>query len=461
MTAQILVVDDVPANVKLLEAKLASEYYDVLTAKDGFEALQVAKNKKPDLILLDVMMPGMDGFEVCRRLKQDSEISHIPVVMVTALSDQADRIRGLDAGADDFLTKPINDNALFARVKSLVRIKALLDELRMRDQTRAKLGIATENSFTADVSNSKILLIDDDGVQSKQLYNKLSTNYQVEVLEDPTNAVEQAASGGYDLIMVSTLLTDADGLRLATQMKNRDELRSVPIVTLVDEDDDRIMLKGLEIGINDYLRVPVDKNEMEARVRTNIRRKKYQEALKKTYQQSISMAITDGLTGLYNRHYLNTHLENLFNQAMANKRPLTLLILDMDHFKMVNDTYGHDAGDLCLKQLAKLMLDEARSSDLVARYGGEEFVILLPETDVAPIRDVADRLRKKIEALPFVINPTTGETIHKTVSIGVAGIHLDGMEDGKVDTPNDLLKRADTALYKAKTTGRNQVILAE
>jgi two-component system cell cycle response regulator len=311
------------------------------------------------------------------------------------------------------------------------------------------------------VSNSKILIIDDDSVQSKQLFNKLSVSYQVEVLEDTANAVEKAASGGYDLIMVSTLLTDADGLRLATQMKNREELRGVPILTLVDEDDDRIMLKGLEIGINDYLRVPVDKNEMEARVKTNIRRKKYQEALKNTYQQSISMAITDGLTGLYNRHYLNTHLENLFNQAIANKRPLTLLILDMDHFKIVNDTYGHDVGDLCLKQLAKLMLDEARSSDLVARYGGEEFVILLPETDVTPIGDVADRLRRKIEAMPFIINPATGESIQKTVSIGVAGIKLNGLEDGRQDTPADLLKRADTALYKAKTTGRNQVIIAE
>ncbi len=461
MTAQILVVDDVPANVKLLEAKLASEYYDVLTAKDGFEALQVVKAKKPDLILLDIMMPGMDGFEVCKRLKQDSEISHIPVVMVTALSDQADRIRGLDAGADDFLTKPINDNALFARVKSLVRIKVLLDEIRMRDQTRAKLGITTENSFTADVSNSRILLIDDDAVQSKQLFTKLSASYQVEVLEDPTNAVDKAANGNYDLIMVSTLFSDVDGLRLATQMKNREELRGVPILTLVDEDDDRIMFKGLEIGINDYLRVPVDKNEMEARVKTNIRRKKYQEALKNSYQQSISMAITDGLTGLYNRHYLNTHLDNLFNQAIANKRPLTLLILDMDHFKMVNDTYGHDVGDAFLKQLAKLMLDEARSSDLVARYGGEEFVILLPETDVAPIGDVAERLRRKVEAMPFIINPATGETTNKTVSIGVAGIKLNGLEDGKQDTPADLLKRADTALYKAKTTGRNQVVIAD
>src|SRR3984885_3684244 len=141
MTAQILVVDDVPANIKLLEAKLASEYYDVIAAKDGFEAIAKTKENKPDLILLDVMMPGMDGFETCRKLKEDAEISHIPVVMVTALSEKSDRVKGLEAGADDFLTKPINDIALLSRVKSLVRIKVLLDELRLRDQTGMQMGV--------------------------------------------------------------------------------------------------------------------------------------------------------------------------------------------------------------------------------------------------------------------------------------------------------------------------------
>ncbi len=176
MTAQILVVDDVPANIKLLEAKLSSEYYDVITATDGFEALEKVKLFEPDLILLDVMMPGMDGFEVCHKLKSDSEVSHIPVVMVTALSEKSDRLKGLEAGADDFITKPINDMALFARVKSLIRIKTLLDELRLRDKTSLEMGISTEetNSFISDVSGAKILLVDDDAVQAKQIIAKLS-----------------------------------------------------------------------------------------------------------------------------------------------------------------------------------------------------------------------------------------------------------------------------------------------
>lgn len=460
MTAQILVVDDVPANIKLLEAKLSSEYYDVISAKNGFEALAITKERKPDLILLDVMMPGMDGFETCKKIKEDPQISHIPVVMVTALSEQSDRVRGLEAGADDFLTKPINDMALFARVKSLVRIKVLLDELRMRDQTRSQLGISVENSFAGDVTGSRILLVDDDPVQAKQLITKLDEIYQVDWLEEPENAIEKAAAGQYDVIIVSALLSDVDGLRLATQVKGREEIRHVPVLMLVDEDDQRSMLKGLEIGINDYLRVPVDKNEMIARIKTQIRRKKYQEALRNSYQQSLSMAITDELTGLYNRHYLNPHLENLFNESVTNRKALSVLIMDMDHFKSVNDTYGHDVGDAFLKHLSKLLRDIARSSDLVARFGGEEFMVLLPETDGKAAYDAAERIRKTVESSPFVINEATGESRQQTISLGVSTLKIvDGVPSPASTV--DMLKAADTALYQAKHNGRNRVEVAE
>ncbi|NBO17901.1 MAG: response regulator, partial [Proteobacteria bacterium] len=300
MTAQILVVDDVPANIKLLEAKLTSEYYDVISAKDGFEAIAKTKEAKPDLILLDVMMPGMDGFEACKKIKEDAEISHIPVVMVTALSEKSDRLKGLEAGADDFLTKPINDIALFARVKSLIRIKQLLDELRLRDKTSMEMGIETENNaFISDVSGAQLLLVDDDTVQGKQIVARLSETYKVDWVDDPSQALTKAGEKEYDVILISTQLSDADGLRLASQMRSHEELRQVPILVFVDEDDNRIMLKALEMGMNDYMTIPVDKNEMIARVRTQIRRKKFQEALKSHYQQSISMAVTDALTGLY------------------------------------------------------------------------------------------------------------------------------------------------------------------
>lgn len=456
MTALILVVDDVPANVKLLEAKLSNEYYDVITARDGYECIKKAKEHKPDLILLDVMMPGMDGFETCRKLKEDYEISHIPVVMVTALSELSDRVQGLEAGADDFLTKPINDTALFARVRSLVRIKVLLDELRLRDQTGMQMGVQAEgaNSFTSDVSGSSILIIDDDAVQLKNLTDFLSKSYKVTGMTDPQAAMKDSSVGTHDLIIISTMLSDMDGLRLASHYKSQENVRNVPILIMVDEDDERAMLKGLEMGVNDYLILPVDYNEMAARIKTQIRRKKYQEALKSNYQQSISMAITDGLTGLYNRRYLDTHLENTVRQALANSKPMSVMIMDMDHFKQVNDTYGHNVGDEVLKHLAEIIIRSTRSADLAARYGGEEFVILMPETNTEPAMDVAERIRKTVESTDMRVSHQVG-SIKKTISIGVATLNPFG------DSPTDLMKRADAALYQAKNSGRNQVRLAE
>lgn len=455
MTALVLVVDDVPANVKLLEAKLTGEYYDVITARDGHECLEKAKKQKPDLILLDVMMPGIDGFETCKLIKEDAEISHIPVVMVTALSDKADRLRGLEAGADDFLTKPINDTALIARVKSLVRIKVLLDELRLRDQTGAQMGVRNDagKSFTSDVSGASILVVDDDIVQLKRVTDALAGAYKVTAVNAPETAQATPEIGNYDLILISTQLSEMDGLRLASHFKSQEDTRHIPILIMVDEDDKRAMLKGLEMGINDYLMMPVDLSEMTARVKTQIRRKKYQEALKANYQQSISMAITDALTGLYNRHYLNTHLENTVRNALANSKPLSLMIMDMDHFKSVNDTYGHDVGDQVLKQLADIIVKTTRSADLVARFGGEEFVVLMPETDEKEARDAAERLRKRVESTPFIITHEVGQ-ITKTLSIGVS--YLDFMGD----SCEALLKRADEALYRAKNGGRNRVEMA-
>lgn len=452
MTALILVVDDIPANVKLLEAKLTGEYYDVVTAADGYEALEKIKEHKPDLVLLDVMMPGIDGFEVCAEIKNDIEVSHIPVVMVTALSEISDRIKGLEAGADDFITKPINDTALFARVKSLIRIKVLLDELRLRDKTGKDVGVLgeEENSFTADVSGASVVLIEDDMVQSRNITERLNKYYNVQHFSDPDSA--QAAlkeSEDTDLIVISTLLAETDGLRMAAQLKNVEHLRNVPTIVLVDEEETHLMLKGLELGINDYLTVPVELNEMEARIKTQIRRKKYQDALKSNYQASVSMAITDSLTGLYNRNFLDAHIQNIVNQSIENQKAFSIMILDMDHFKIVNDTYGHDVGDEILSQLARRIIDAVRSSDLAARIGGEEFMVLLPETDMADAYKLAERVRNHIGNLPFKISHAEGE-LSKTVSIGVAELNLNG------DNAAALIKRADNSLYEAKNGGRNR-----
>ncbi len=459
MTAQILVVDDLEPNVKLLEAKLQAEYYDVITAMDGFQAIEQAKKFSPDIILLDVMMPQIDGFETCRRLKADPATAHIPVVMVTALSDPSDRIQGLQAGADDFITKPIKEVQLLARVRSLVRIKMLIDELRLRGETSSQLaGISGEDlEALMDITGEHILLVDDDIVQSRQVIESLEQQgLLVSHISEPEECVAAAMQGEYDMFIISTQLADMDGLRLCSQLRSNDKTRYVPQLIMVDEDDERSIIKGLEMGVNDYLVNPIDLNEMICRVRTNLRRKKYQDALKSNYRKSVSMAITDSLTGLYNRHYLNAHLEKLVRHAHDKSKPLACLMLDMDHFKSVNDTYGHDVGDEVLKELSRRIVGQTRSSNLVARFGGEEFVVLLPGADITVAREIAERIRQAVEIVPFTISHPQGP-INKTLSIGVAALRLNDPKD----TGESMMKRGDEALYQSKHQGRNRVTIAE
>jgi two-component system cell cycle response regulator len=452
MTARVLVVDDIPANVKLLEARLSAEYFDVLTAMSGEEALAICERAECDIVLLDVMMPEMDGFEVCRRLKSNPATHHIPVVMVTALDQPADRLRGLEVGADDFLTKPVSDVALIARVRSLSRLKLMIDELRMRALTSREIGIESpEREAIAEAGrNGAILVVDDRPGSAERLQSTLAGEHRVDIEADPNAAVFHAAEGNYDLLIVSLGFENFDGLRLCSQVRSLDRTRNVPILAIADADNHNRLVRGLEIGVNDYLTRPIDRNELKARVRTQIRRKRYTERLRDNVQLSIEAAITDALTGLYNRRYMETHVGGLVEQAVTRAKPLTVLVLDIDYFKSINDSHGHDAGDDVLREFAVRIRKSIRGIDLACRYGGEEFVVVMPETDMAVATMVAERLRRRIAGDPFPIQEGARK-IEVTISIGIAGL-------GRGDTAASMIKRADQALYRAKRDGRNRVV---
>jgi len=453
MTARVLVVDDVPANVKLLEARLSAEYFDVTTAYSGAEALAACERAECDIVLLDVMMPDMDGFEVCRKLKSNPLTHHIPVVMVTALDQPSDRVRGLEAGADDFLTKPVTDVALVSRVRSLARLKMVTDELRMRALTSKEIGIQSPEraAVTETGRHGRILLVDDRKSSYERIVAALSAEHAVDVEADPNEALFHAAEGNYDLLIVSLGLQNFDGLRLCSQVRSLERTRNVPILAVAESDNNARLVRGLEIGVNDYLIRPIDKNEMLARVRTQIKKKRYTERLRDNVQMSIEMAITDALTGLFNRRYMETHLAALVEQAAARGKPIAVLVLDIDYFKAVNDSHGHDAGDDVLREFSLRIRKSIRNIDLACRYGGEEFVIVMPETDVAVATMVAERLRRRIASEPFAIQGGT-RNLDVTISIGIAAL------DGLADNAAAILKRADTALYRAKRDGRNRVV---
>lgn len=457
MTARILVVDDVDSNVKLLEARLLSEYYDVVTAYSGLEAIEICLGDQIDVVLLDILMPEMDGFEVCRRLKSDPRTSDIPVVMVTSLNGPEDKIRGLEAGADDFLSKPVSDVQLLSRIKSLVRLKLASDELFQRTGAVAdtevetllasKLGGKDANEHGA----ARILIVDEDELASARLRLILGDTYRVDVASDANAALIRAIDTDYDSIIVSADFTYSDPLRLCSQLRTIERTRLVPIILIVREDEGALVVRALELGVNDYLMRPLEKLELFARLRTQIKRKCFNDLLRQSLNRTISLAITDSLTGLYNRRYLDSHMPTLVSRALGRERPLSVIMLDFDHFKQINEQYGHDAGDDVLREFAARLRKNIRGMDLMCRYGGEEFVVVLPDSDKEAALTVAERIQVAVSSIPFDVAKGK-HRVGLTVSMGIAALRR--MED----SADGLFARTDAALYQAKKEGRNRIV---
>jgi len=306
-TARILIVDDHEDNIELLRARLEAWGYRTVCAMDGASALRAVYESPPDLILLDVMMPEIDGIEVARRIKADSSLPFIPIIMQTALDSIEHKVEGLDAGAHDYITTPIHFSELQARVRSLLRIKALQEKIAGRERELSEM-------------NDRLLLI----------------------------------------------------------------------------------------------------------------------------------SRTDGLTGISNRRHLEERMHEMWEHAKRLNEPLACVMCDIDKFKSVNDTYGHQAGDAVLKQFAEVLSHEAREIDRVGRYGGEEFMVLLPGTVLDAAVTFAERVRIAIEERTFTFE---GGSLRRTVSAGVAA-----WPHPRVHSHEELIKSADSALYVAKETGRNRVI---
>lgn len=452
MTARVLIVDDIPTNVKLLEARLLAEYFETVTAYSGAEAIEICREQDIDIVLLDVMMPGMDGFECCQRLKQDGRTAHIPIVMITALDQPSDRVKGLRAGADDFLTKPVDDVQLLARVKSLTRLKALGDELRARARTGHDLAFedTAQREFGISAAQGNILIIDTDPGRGERLVSYLRDDHKVSLLTDPADAVLHMAGGAHELVIVSMALEGFDPLRICSQIRTLEQTRSLPIILVADTHDRAQVVKALDLGVNDFVMRPIERNELNARVKTQIRRQRYTVELRESLNSTMAMAVIDQLTGLYNRRYFERHLAMVLEKAQSQDRDMAIMLLDIDYFKPVNDTYGHDAGDAALKEFAARLQRNIRGVDLACRYGGEEFVVVMPDTDLRQAENVAERVRSAMADEGF--NVGLDRALSLTVSVGLA---LNTVQN---DTPETILKRADIALYHAKRTGRNRVV---
>jgi two-component system cell cycle response regulator len=448
MTARILLVGDANATLRLLQAKLREEYYQLETAPDGCAAIALAQSWQPDLILLGVMTPGLAGDPTCQRLKRDPRTLHIPVVMVTAHGGAAERLQGLEAGAEDVLTTPVDYDTLLARIRGLVRIKRMLDEWRIRGETAQALGLDAASGPERPIAGARALVVDDcdRGVIATQ--EALSQEGIIPARAcNGTQALALAEATPYDLIVLSLALSDDDPLRLAASLRAERATRATPLLLIAGPDQRGQLLRGFDLGANDAIIRPVDENELRVRARNQIHRKFYQDRLRADLGHALELALTDPMTGLYNQRYLMRHLASML--AAGQPSGLSVMMIDVDHFKQVNDRWGHAAGDQVLRQVADTLRSRIRVFDSLARYGGEEFVVVMAGASAAEALGAAERLRAAIQSMAF--EPEPGTQHHLTVSIG-----LTRSADPAV-TSGMLLSAADRALYRAKGAGRNRV----
>ncbi len=299
--------------------------------------------------------------------------------------------------------------------------------------------------------DAQILVVDNRGAVGERIRSTLSPQHHVEIMSEPGEVIQFTEKQVFDLIIVTLDLLEHDGLRLCSQLRSFESTRHIPILIVVDPEDNSRLMRALDMGVNDYLHRPVDKLELQARVNTQIKRKRYTDRLRQNVSRSMEQAITDPLTGLYNRRHVDSQLEIQVANAASRGKPVCVLAIDVDFFKPINDTHGHDVGDRVLQELAARLKGQVRTIDLCCRMGGEEFLVILPETDIRVGFTIAERLRRMVAAKPFNAGSKSGP-LSITISVGVAGYETAS------DNPESILKRADFALYEAKKSGRNRVV---
>jgi two-component system cell cycle response regulator len=442
-----LVVDDDPATAILLQVALAAEYYEVRTIADGAYVAAAIAEWEPDVILLDVKMPRMNGYEVCETLKADEEARHIPVIMLTGLTEPADRRHGLACGAHEFLTKPIEHNILLARLRGIIRLKRVLDETRARHSTMCALGLdyRREPAVTA----ARVLIIDDLSARARRLRAMLTeAGSKITILETALNCGTDHAEG-VDLIIISLSLLEADPLRLVAKFQSDATTRDTPLLLIAEPEQTSLVINGLNLGASDCVMLPLDDVEFMLRAKNLIRRKRYQDGLRDDVSNALALAVIDPLTKLHNRRFLMGHLERL---CLDPQNPaFSIMMIDVDHFKHINDRFGHAVGDSVLQAIAASLINNLRKSDFISRFGGEEFIIIFGALgDDRRAEAVAEKIRSEIESLR--IRPD----LHMTVSIGIAV-----RDCGQEISATDLIVQADQAMYDAKRRGRNKVSLHE
>lgn len=451
---RILVVDDEPTSLKLLAGILQGDEYEVLEAPDGKGAIIEIYRSFPDVILLDVLMPGLDGIEVTRELKGDPRTKNIPIILVTSLEGIENKLAGLEAGAEEYLTKPVKPVEVLARVKSMLQLKQYRDQLSIRKQSEGAMVEAAPDEKTGPSSGQElpvVLLVEDNDIDARIIRSHLKDMpLELEIAKTGSEAISRIRSDKIDLILLDILLPDMTGFEICQRLKEMDKNFDAPIIIITCLHDLESRITGLELGVDDFLVKPINRQELAVRIRALLEKKQQLNKLRTHYETALNSAIYDWLSGVYNHGYFKRFLDLEIKRSLRQSYPVSLIMIDIDDFKGYNDSLGHAEGDKILKELAQVLKNATREVDLVSRYGGDEFAVILPYADKQGGAKVARRIEQAIRAHDFL--PGRSEQLKRlTCSIGVAAFPSDA------STGEELIQNADAMLYTAKQRGKNQV----
>jgi len=463
MQGKVLIVDAIATNRIVLKVKLASAYYQVLQAASIAEAHRAARDHRPDLIITALTLPDGDAASLCAGMNASGKAQFTPILAIGTPTDTQTRLATLAAGAQDVMAKPIDDALLLGRVRSLIRAHNALAEWRMRDDTSRALGLA--EPMATFTTPSRITLVCADSALAHNWMHRLRTEFPSKLtIAHPSEALGSFQRGqppdALVLVLPETPVPALETLRLISALRANTETRHAGLLVVQTAPDTALSVNALDLGADDLMTDGFDPAELGLRLTALLKRKRMSDQLRQTVRTGLRAAVFDPLTGLHNRRYAMPHLARITEQAAQNGRPFAVMLADMDHFKRINDVYGHPSGDAVLVETARRLRSSLRSVDMIARLGGEEFLIVMPGTSPEEARAAASRLCHQIGVTPFAI-PGSTDPVSITVSIGLA---LGGLTPcGQVardETADDLVERADKALYAAKTRGRNQVNLS-
>ncbi len=468
----ILIVEDSRTQLQAIEMSLNKEGFRVITAKDGIEGYHKVITESPDLIISDINLPELNGYQFCRLIKNENATSYIPIILLTSLGQKQDRFWGLKAGADRYILKDTSMDPLVKEVKTLIAEKIGKIKKRQSQSAGGDIKDATimsrvnylfdkllfESTIMGEIKNLATLVNDRTMLLNEffkimtALFDYKASSFLIMsgentvlyldlkdgmLSDENIKTVKDAYSNDIKIEIISGMEYNNKKMHMPYSIDSTLNIQKECLGNI-------FIFNDREYGINNRNTLTLIGKDLAVVVKLML-----------LYEENERLSITDGLTKVHNRRYFNAQIEKEFEKAKRYNSKLTLIMLDIDHFKLLNDNYGHQQGDMVLIHLARILKDNVRNIDLIARYGGEEFAVLMSGADKKEGAIVAEKLRKKIEVYPFPALQKGSEPLKATISLGVAEYSAD------MNSTDDLVKSADNVLYKAKKDGRNRVKMHE